>query len=458
MGELAGSPAIASLLVQIPGPSESGLPSSGPGGQARDSLVFDVARTADAHRTKASDAKRSARHAEPPAPRKDGFEPIPYPLQPESVASRPLDILRRPDSQIPPIDLRWCGRRETVSVGPYVLRDPFVYVAPGNARDREASCIGIDLPIGRPTDESGDRLSYEPQYGALSPGQRGNYLRWLEGGRRTPLDDIGYAFLFFYGLERRLLVDGEDFSPIVKEVVRLLEAYTSSGSFDGYLSRFLSYSLARAGIGTLKDKWFEAVFERTRAQRDEQHLAVGLAWLYMRGVPLPSDWALRIARLDPRAARSVVVDRLADRFRELFGRRYHERFGGGMSLDCAGSDLHVTYRPANPTLRHLSLYSGRFNPVTVPNVMGLRSQFDPLVEIWSVCIDELKPLSRVVARGANVSSREAYEALPEDLKPSVEHPDKPQWDRLASECRREDGFVLVDVGRLASIQGLEERA
>ena len=188
---------------------------------------------------------------------------------------------------------------------------------------------------------------------SISPDQRANYLRWLAGGRTAPLDDIGYAFLFFYGLERRLLVEQQDLSPIVKEVVRLLETYTFSGSFDGYLSRFLSYTLARAGIGTLKEKWFEAVFDRTRAQRDEQHLAVGLAWLFSRGLPLPANWALRIARLDPRAPRSVVLERLPDQFQALFVKRYREQFGDGMVLKGSKRDREVTYRPASPSLLDL---------------------------------------------------------------------------------------------------------
>ena len=63
----------------------------------------------------------------------------------------------------------------------------------------------------------------------------------------SPFHDIGYAFLFFYGLERRLLVEQQDLSPIVKEVVRLLETYTFSGSFDGYLEPILGVCPGESG-------------------------------------------------------------------------------------------------------------------------------------------------------------------------------------------------------------------
>ena len=39
----------------------------------------------------------------------------------------------------------------------------------------------------------------------MTPGQRGNYLSWLASGKQGQLDDIGYAFVYFYGLERRFL-------------------------------------------------------------------------------------------------------------------------------------------------------------------------------------------------------------------------------------------------------------
>jgi hypothetical protein len=353
--------------------------------------------------------------------------------------------------------LIWCGKGQSFEVGPYKLSDPLVYTYNGRRDSGEASCIDLRKRVGRPVREPRGSLGYYPSYDRLTDDQRANYLQWLAGGRSGPLEDIGYAFLFFYGLERRLLVEGQDLSPIVKETVRLLETYDFSGSFDGYLSRFLSYSLAKSQIGTLKEKWFQTVFEKTRAQRDEQHLAVGLAWLFSQKRPLPVHWAMRLARLDPRAPRSVVLDRLPEQFRTLFAKRYAEHFGEGLLLKSAKRDREVVYRPASPSLLQ-QVGSGAFlAPVRVPNVLGIQSQFSPLIQIWTSCIEELKPLSRLMARGAEVTTRAAYEALPENLKAETEHPDKALWEKLTSEHAREDGTVLVPVGSLAKIHGIDER-
>ncbi len=90
--------------------------------------------------------------------------------------------------------------------------------------------------------------------------------------------------------------------------------------------------------------------------------------------------------------------------------------------------------------------------------MGIQSQFSPFVKIWSSCIEELRPLSRRVARGAQINTREAFDALPDELKAEVEHPDKNAWDRVVAEHTDEAGCSLVEIGRLASIHGLGDRA
>ena len=353
-----------------------------------------------------------------------------------------------------------CGgtARASGSVRPFILNDPLVYLSTGRPRDDEASCIDLALPIGRPVEEPRGSLGYYPQYASISPDQRANYLRWLAGGRTAPLDDIGYAFLYFYGLERRLLVEQQDLSPIVKEVVRLLETYTFSGSFDGYLSRFLSYTLARAGIGTLKDKWFEAVFDKTRASATSSICSSDWHGSSVGGCPSPrtgpcgSRGSTRGRRVASSSTGSPTGSGSCSRSDTV----------SGSGMGCRSRSPSATVKsPTDPPARHCWISRGppsAIKPVRIPHVMGIQSQFKPLIEIWTGCIEDLKPLSRAMARGAEVLTREAYEALPDDLKPGVEHPDKPDWDRIAAENAREDGAVLVAVGHLATIHGLPQRA
>jgi uncharacterized tellurite resistance protein B-like protein len=370
-----------------------------------------------------------------------------------------VDALSRQKSRSndPSHAIRWHGKGKTVRVGPYVLNDPLTYFSDGPAEVLEASCIDLSLPIGRPLQQGAGNLGHYPDYSSLTLDERATYLEWLAGGRNSELEKIGYAFLFFFGLERRLLVDRQDLGLIIEEAVRLLARYTSSGSFDAYLGRFLAYALARANIETLKEDRFLAVFEQSRAQNDDQNLAVVLAWFFSQGRPLPSHWAYRLAHRDPRAARSVVLKRLPEEFARLFSKRYRDRFGEGMLLKASRREYSVSYHPASPSLLDLGEVFGNISPARVPNVLGIQSQFDPLVQIWAECIDDLRRSSRQRVSATESLTREAYEALPEDIKADVEHPDEPDWKRLAAAHTGENGVAILEVSQLALLQDTVKR-
>jgi uncharacterized tellurite resistance protein B-like protein len=364
---------------------------------------------------------------------------------------------KEPDAE--PAVLRWQGSGEPISVKGYVLRDPMVYTSVGRPDEPEASCIDLSLDIGKPAWQAAGALGYDPTYATITPTQRANYLSWLANGRTRPLADIGYAFLFFYGLERRLLIDCDESSEILRECLRLLKTYTFSSSFDGYLSRFLAFILARTGIQWLKEKWFKAVFEKSRLQRHDDCLAVALAWFFKKGTPLPVSWAMRVARQDPRSPVSIATDRLPDEFKTLFESRYREEFGAGIVLRAPKRNRPLGYVPASPSLLGDLGKLERSNlRIGIPNVLGIPSQFAPLVAIWSSCVQELKPLSRIVARGISVDSREAFHALPDELKATVEHPDQETWNQLVLEHSGDDGFALLPISSLAALHGIPERA
>jgi TerB N-terminal domain len=90
-------------------------------------------------------------------------------------------------------------------------------------------------------------MGYWPSYSEISSGARRAYLNWLAGGRRDPEADIGFVFLFFYGLERRAIIDGAkdepaqaDWPVIAAELRRLLSIYgEKSHSFRRYAGEAL---------------------------------------------------------------------------------------------------------------------------------------------------------------------------------------------------------------------------
>ncbi len=86
-------------------------------------------------------------------------------------------------------------------------------------------------------DTSGAEMGYWPSYSHIPPRSRLAYLQWLAGGKQDPAGNIGYIFLYFYGLERRLFVDRageEEGAAIAAEVERLRSIYGANSSFSGY--------------------------------------------------------------------------------------------------------------------------------------------------------------------------------------------------------------------------------
>ena len=72
-----------------------------------------------------------------------------------------------------------------------------------NDEKPDPSTIYVHLPIKQPNGET-ELLPYWPHYIDISPEQRFVYLNWLRNIEQ-PID-MGYIFLYYYGLEKHLLI------------------------------------------------------------------------------------------------------------------------------------------------------------------------------------------------------------------------------------------------------------
>ena len=94
----------------------------------------------------------------------------------------------------------------------------------------DPSTIYSMLPAAMPSSlESVPPLGYFPSYSAMTAEQRGRYLSWLSDV--TIQIDIGYVFVYYYGLERHLV--GDKFEQAFDEVI-LLRRHHAHGSFQSY--------------------------------------------------------------------------------------------------------------------------------------------------------------------------------------------------------------------------------
>lgn len=104
----------------------------------------------------------------------------------------------------------------------------------------EPSTIYKDLLISRPNEIGNvDRPNYGPSFFSLLPEQRWIYLEWLNDISQ-PID-IGYVFLYYYGLERNLILG--DFDTAYKEII-FLRHINQNRSFESYSYNALLFASA----------------------------------------------------------------------------------------------------------------------------------------------------------------------------------------------------------------------
>lgn len=424
-------------------------------------IVVAVLQGRNTRKTRA----KKQRHASPVSARTSNVRPAP----PSSVGPSPSHVRAEPRPRKGEFGIRWFGKDADLEVGGFILRGPCVYASSasrtGPLHATDPSEILLHAPVRRPSATAGD-MGYWPWYSRIEPEHRFGYLSWLASGRASLPASEGYLFLFFYGIERRLLIDQLDRAWGLQEVVRLRSldeprAVTGDGrSFRVYSTGLLWFEIARTP--TLFDsKAFDRALTLTERWTPEL-MTAPLAWLASRDQPLPAVLAREIAACDPTAQRSVVTKRVSEEFNELFQTRYRDEFGGsGLMLKVSKRPAWHTYRPASGGLEEMR--------VQVANPMGIPSQFKKLPEIWNSCIADLRKLSRVSASlGGEVLTLEAWEAMPEELRADVDHPLAGSVTRIVSEHattsadprngdRPEPPTRMIPAGRLAELLQIEPR-
>lgn len=102
----------------------------------------------------------------------------------------------------------------------------------------DPSTVYLRMPIKKPNDISSvPRPNYFPSYAGLSEEQKWVYLNWLQNVEQ-PID-IGYVFIYFYGLERHLIMG--NFDEAFDEII-VLKKHHKNKSFTSYSNDALLFS------------------------------------------------------------------------------------------------------------------------------------------------------------------------------------------------------------------------
>jgi uncharacterized tellurite resistance protein B-like protein len=316
--------------------------------------------------------------------------------------------------------------------------------------DVEPAQIDPTLSVDRQPADPAERLfDYWARYAAISPTARRAYLTWLADGRRDPNANIGYVFLFFYGLERRVLVDvatdaaakGE-IQAIEGEIERLRLIYDNN-SFLRYSSDLLDF-LASGAVE--EGSYLKAPPPATSSRGMSLRLRVGLGQCAVDGHAVSAEWALAWARSEANLHLPGVTVRCAAKFDAQFKRLYQEKFGDGIRLTVNRTKLKIGYRPASGGLQTQSFTS---NLGELPDVTTVVTPLKKLQGIVNESAAALNAYSRFIGRHADRAlSLEATLLLPQAL-----------WPRTVKDAvegldtRIGSGMVVIKLGELLAAFG-----
>lgn len=355
--------------------------------------------------------------------REGSFSQAPRPDDVAQIRTTSLQARSRSETteiEIPPVSTRtsgvghWVPHTKRITVRGLDIGG-MVYVGEGlrrrDGRDAENCLINPRLVVAREKPSSNQvSIPYWPSYSAISSDARRVYLEWLANGRSDPSIEIGFVFLYFYGLERRIFVDREDASVIVAEVERLRSIYSRVPAFDTYSRTLLNAAAltesepAHPVLSPEMGSGFEMPLNARR------YLGTRLA----SRQPLSSDDALMWILSTPDTHLRTPAVRCFREFCDLWNVRFSTRYPNGLRINIPRTRLKAEYRAA----------SGSFTvPIEVgslPDIAAITAPLAPLRDIVSACTDDLAAYSRLLGRKPDAAgTAEAAALLPVDLLDSA---------------------------------------
>lgn len=315
---------------------------------------------------------------------------------------------------------------------------------------RHENCL-IDpaLPIAARADGP-TGLHYWPSYAHLTPAGRRVFIDWLADGRSDPAVEIGFVFIFFYGLERRLFVDRtiDEADQIVAEVERLLRIYGNNNSFSGYATLFLQAARAIAATDLpLPTEPQETSFEVPFAVR----LAIGR--LLAAGRTIDAVAAFAWVLTSPETRLRTPGRRCFDELKRLWIVRFSERHPAGLAIRAPKRRLSLTYRAASGTFE--TTLTGPEEGL--PDIGSLTAPLQGLRDLLQSCETELEAYSRLLGR--RPEARESLEAallLPAPIR-DAGHPAIAAVLRKLEALFSDASVATISLGALAGLLGLDQQ-
>ena len=278
------------------------------------------------------------------------------------------------------------------SIGAGMLYVGSRLAAASNPGEPENCLVDPRLPVARRPDVA-QPLPYWPSYARLTPGWRRAYLDFLAGPRSNPSTPIGLVFLYFYGLERRVMVDGAaaELAAITSEVRRLTTVYGGNHSFRHYADELLEAADLLQG----DDAWTPSFEPSTRMP---MRLRLALGRRAAAGSPVDPELLLSIVMSHPETRVRTPARRALPVLRRTFAIALGEAHPSGLLVKRVKTmkAISLPYRAASSTFNVDVRPSGG----DVPDVLARDEPLGVGRRLLDACTDALDSYSRDLGKSS----------------------------------------------------------
>ena len=355
-----------------------------------------------------------------------------------------------------PTTARWIPAGEAVTVQGRSIPGGLLYfgrdMPTQDGRNTEKCLLNPELPIAMSQpDGSGQHMPYWPSYTTIPPASRLAYLNWLQQGRKDPDAYIGYVFLYFYGLERRLLLgrpEDNEIQEIFEEIKRLRGIYAVNGSFNRYSSALLDCKPLLTGEEC--QPFASLDLGRVSSWEIPLEIKLGIARRIEAEENLTADWLLSWWFTHPETRLRMPARRAFPEFSRLFALRFMQDHPRGLAIKPPKTRLQHLYRSASGTFER----EFRNEIGDLPDIGKVSRPLKIAGAIAERCMDELNAYSRFLGRSPDSrGSIEAHLLLPALLQDHMASDELEALRRWATSKIETDAGVIPAKDLIAKLEG-----
>jgi tellurite resistance protein len=351
------------------------------------------------------------------------------------------------------LSTEWKAKDTQITIAGITISKGLIYVGKSLGKDKnpyetENCLVNPGLKVAQWGDREGRTMGYWPSYSTISPEARRSYLEWLAGDRSDPDAYIGYVFLYFYGLERRLMLERNvpDAAVVADEVRRLLKVYGGNHSFNRYATELLTAVELKSGEPSAQ---FLAHVE-PNGYEVPTVIQIALGVRVRDDRIMEPDLLYRFAMTHPETRARTPAKRAPELMRQLFSEQVSREYPLGFRYKTAR---------AKPLQKHYKACSGSFQvdiDILGGNIPDIAHHAQPIGmarRIFDACSDALDDYSRALGRLPTLMPNlMAVSKLPKALRAQqADLLEGRPLDRIAGATRDGTLTTVAEVARTAGI-------